>query len=329
MATIKDVAKYAGVSISTVSIILNGKAQDRKISLDTQEKVANAIKSLNYQPNLSAKKLRSSSERKTIALFWTTDFREVMLARFLNGLHKQINKLGLNFDIVIYTYQNDELYKETELQGSSSFHGAIIANASTKDLQFLKSFIPLIPIVLYNREADNYSSVIVNDKKIGEIAANLCLQFQQIALVKAPYVFNGMKIRDNAFIAHVSSNIKIYNVNDQNIADGFQIAKDIDFKNIDVLFVPSNNIAYGIMHYCYLNNISIPDDLSLICVGNGLPEYDNYSNPALTVIEVPMENMAALCLEILTQLFYNSNVVKKVIEPNLIIRNSFKMLMED
>ena len=45
MATIKDVAKYAGVSISTVSIILNGKAQDRKISLDTQEKVANAIKS--------------------------------------------------------------------------------------------------------------------------------------------------------------------------------------------------------------------------------------------------------------------------------------------
>ena len=48
MATIKDVAKYAGVSISTVSIILNGKAQDRKISLDTQEKVANAIKSLNY-----------------------------------------------------------------------------------------------------------------------------------------------------------------------------------------------------------------------------------------------------------------------------------------
>ena len=38
MPSIKDVAKLAGVSISTVSIILNGKAQDRKISIDTQEK---------------------------------------------------------------------------------------------------------------------------------------------------------------------------------------------------------------------------------------------------------------------------------------------------
>ncbi len=49
MPSIKDVAKLAGVSISTVSIILNGKAQERKISIDTQEKVASAIKTLNYQ----------------------------------------------------------------------------------------------------------------------------------------------------------------------------------------------------------------------------------------------------------------------------------------
>ncbi len=326
MPSIKDVAKLAGVSISTVSIILNGKAQERKISIDTQEKVASAIKTLKYQPNLSAKKLRCSSERKTIALFWTTDFRETMLARFLTGLHRQIKKMNLNYDIVVYTYQNDELYKETELQGSSSFHGAIIANASDKDLQFLNSFIPLIPIVLYNRKAKNYSGVIVDNEAIGKIAASLCLPFQKVGLVRAPYIFDGMKVRDEAFLSHVSKDTMIYDVNDQNVDDGFQVAQHIDFDKIEALFVPSDHIAYGIMHYCYLHHIAIPDDLSLICVGNGLPQYANYSNPSLSVIEIPMEDMAADCLEILTQLFQHGHMIKKVVEPNLMMRDSFKMI---
>ena len=84
MASIKDVAAKAQVSISTVSIIINGKSKERKISKETQEKVLNAMKELNYQPNLSAKKLRLADTKKTIALFWTTDFRGVMLARFLD-----------------------------------------------------------------------------------------------------------------------------------------------------------------------------------------------------------------------------------------------------
>ena len=53
MASIKDVAAKAQVSISTVSIIINGKSKERKISKETQEKVLNAMKELNYQPNLS------------------------------------------------------------------------------------------------------------------------------------------------------------------------------------------------------------------------------------------------------------------------------------
>lgn len=325
MANIKDVANLAGVSISTVSIILNGKAQERKISKETQKKVADAIKELKYQPNLSAKKLRNSEEKKTIALFWTTDFREAMLARFLTGLHKQIKTMDLNYDVVIYPYQNDQLYKETVLQQTSSFHGAIIANASVKDLDYLNSFVPLIPIVLYNRELDNYSGVIVDDEMIGKIAGNLCQQFNQIALIRAPYIFNGMMIRDNSFLSNHFQNINIYDVKNQNIDDGFQLAKNIDFDKIDAIFTPSDNIAYGIMHYCYLHQISIPDDVSIISVGNGLPQYANYSNPALTVIEIPMEDMATRCLKILNKLFNNSGIIKEIVKPETIIRDSFKV----
>ena len=51
MATIKDVAKSAGVSVTTVSIIINGKSEERKISAATQERVQDAMRELGYQPN--------------------------------------------------------------------------------------------------------------------------------------------------------------------------------------------------------------------------------------------------------------------------------------
>ncbi len=59
MITIKDVARKAGVSGTTVSIILNGKADERRISEATRERVLSAMAELGYQPNLGARRLRS------------------------------------------------------------------------------------------------------------------------------------------------------------------------------------------------------------------------------------------------------------------------------
>ncbi len=325
MSSIKDVAALAGVSVSTVSIILNGKAEERKISQQTQEKVAKAIKELNYQPNLSAKRLRSSNEKKIIALFWTTDFREVMLARFISGLHQQIQQLELNYDIVIYPYENNKLYLEKSLQGSSSFHGAIIANASKKDLEYLQTFKPLIPIVLYNRELDNYSGIIVDDKMIGQQAAYLCRNMHSVGLIKTPYVFEGMRLRNESFLSQINEygiNSKIYEIEENSMDDAYEYAKNIDFQNLDALFLPSDHIAYGIMHYCYQNYIKIPEDISLIAIGNGLTQYAKYSNPSLTVIEIPMEDMASKCLTMINQLFKDSTLIKERINPYVIVRDS-------
>lgn len=61
--------KRAGVSPTTVSIILNGKAEDRKISQATLEKVMNAVRDLDYQPNLSARRLRSNEIKKPSLAF--------------------------------------------------------------------------------------------------------------------------------------------------------------------------------------------------------------------------------------------------------------------
>ena len=66
MATIKDVAKECGVSVTTVSLIINGKAKERRISEETCERVHTAMKKLGYRPNAGARALRASDDARPI-----------------------------------------------------------------------------------------------------------------------------------------------------------------------------------------------------------------------------------------------------------------------
>ena len=61
MVTIKQIAQEVGISSSTVSIVLGGKAAERKISTATQEKIFAAAARLGYQPNMAARSLRGGS----------------------------------------------------------------------------------------------------------------------------------------------------------------------------------------------------------------------------------------------------------------------------
>ena len=61
MVTIKQIAQEVGISSSTVSIVLGGKAAERKISTATQEKIFAAAARLGYQPNMAARSLRAAA----------------------------------------------------------------------------------------------------------------------------------------------------------------------------------------------------------------------------------------------------------------------------
>ena len=89
MATIREVAALAGVSLSTVSIVINGQAAERKITDATCKKVWDAVEQLGYHPNIAARKLRvPDSGTLTIALYWSNDFRTALLGRFLQGMQR-------------------------------------------------------------------------------------------------------------------------------------------------------------------------------------------------------------------------------------------------
>lgn len=311
MATIKDVASLAGVSLSTVSIVANGQAGERKISRATQERVLDAMHKVGYRPSVAARKLRRGRDRRQLTVFWADDFREVMLARFLKGLHVELDRCGIELDVGVETYRNGELSRVGALNGAPTFDAAIIANAAPHDLAFLQELKPLAPMVLYNRELEGYASVSVDDAGIGVLAAErVCFWLENrpgsddgyVACLRAPVAFEGMRVRAESFCEHIRK--AGYQVIDISVAEnsaqgGYDAWGDDALNGASCLFTPSDAVAMGVLHRCWEKGLRVPDDIGVISVGNGAIEYAEHSCPPLTCVSIPMEEMAGHCLELL------------------------------
>lgn len=311
MATMKDVAALAGVSLSTVSIVANGKSIERSISRETRDRVLQAMHEVGYRPSIAARKLRGGKERRQLTVFWADDFRDIMLARFLRGLHAAIDRLGLELDVGVETYRTGELSHVGALQGAPTFDAAIIANASADDLGYLLHIKPLASMVLYNRELEGYSSVVVDDIGIGKLAAAHVLDWiesrgggdgRPVACLRAPIAFEGMLVREQAFADHIrGAGYRVIDVvvTENTAQGGYDAWSKTAPDDAMCLFAPSDVIAMGVLHRCWDLGISVPSNVGVIAVGNGAVEYAEHACPPLTCVSIPMEEMAGECLELL------------------------------
>src|SRR4051794_24371706 len=177
MASIKEIANIAGVSIGTASFVLNGKADQMRISKSTQEKVLKIAKELGYTPNISARRLRSAGEKvlPVIAILWPNDARASLLGRFLEGIQEKLTSKDQKreFELLIVPYENANLDKLSSLKTGNRFNGAIIAFASDADMNYLESNELNVPIVIYQRKSDTYSTVTVDSIAAGESVADV------------------------------------------------------------------------------------------------------------------------------------------------------------
>ena len=90
---IKNIADKLGLSVSTVSVVLNGRGDQVRISKETQKKVLNAAKEINYQPNIYARRLRQAANEEApyvLALFWRREDRK---STRLNSSHNVISRM--------------------------------------------------------------------------------------------------------------------------------------------------------------------------------------------------------------------------------------------
>ena len=303
MTTIKDVAAKAGVSISTVSFVLNGKAKDKRVAEDTCRKVLEAAAALGYQPNASARKLRFAQEEKpVIAFYWPLDDRTSYLSVILNGLRAEIERLSFNCDLIIKTYKNDHLCEEKELCGRFQYSAAIIGAASAADMEYLEQLNTPLPLILFNRQTAHHHSVAADHR------LHLLKQCCQQAGIRIP----------EANVFHAEDSCR-----------GGTIAAR-SFLRLEnrpsTVFSMNDTIALGASYLFQREGLRLPEDLELISFGIGDPDAAKYAVPSLSVLEMPTKEMARSAIDIARQVICSpsssAEIQTRRTEARLILRET-------
>ncbi len=149
--TLKDVAKLAGVSHTTVSLVVNNVGGSR-VSSATRERVLEAVRILNYNPNLTAKRL-ASGKMHAIGLytpFRIPIFRNFTFLEMLTGIQNVLSEKG--YDLVLFSGGRN-LYRHRPIQQivrESTVDGLIIFNTRYTHQRFVKSYIDVLNDLNFN-----------------------------------------------------------------------------------------------------------------------------------------------------------------------------------
>lgn len=308
MTTLKDVAKYTGVSATTVSLIVNGKAKQRQISEETVDKVTKAIKELKYQPSISARILRSTDASVfTVGVYWVSDFRSAFLSRFLTGIQNQKLRTDVKMNIVICPYKSGELCNESSLYHTNTYNAVIIANASEKDMRHIHDNPIPIPTILSNRESDLYNTVYIDNIELGRKAARHLLErgARKIGIISLNDAYFSMNSSTRGFMEVIQENnlplkqehmISVGYTMDEGYKAGISIMESGSLP--DAIFCDNDSSAIGLVRALQERSIKIPEEIQVISIGLGNPNYTKFTTPSITIVDVPLETLGEKCLEL-------------------------------
>lgn len=335
MANIREVAELAGVSIASVSRILN-LDPDYRVTLETRERVLSAVAQLGYQPKENYRKRRSASKisigcisRKTEE--FTTDS---YYAKILSGAQNYLKRQNCDIDFVLSQF---DIVNEDSLSALLAHppKGLILMDSPDNGtMQFLASKIkyivgvdsgqPTIDNVCYDRYdagcramqylLDNGHTAIAyigahiseNHTNIGRCEAYRRMMKQAGLCVDPDWIIDSKWHR------------------------GVCYEKTIELmrkkKRPTALFVGSDYMAIAAMSALHAINVSIPEEISVI----GISDIDDsrYLTPPLTTVSVPQVEIGEIAADILLQRIRGDRTMpKRIIVPTKIVeRNSVKRI---
>ncbi len=333
--TIKDIAKEANVSITTVSLVLNRKKC--RVSQETKDKIFSLAKKYNYVVNLNARNL-VKQKTSTIGLL-IPDIENV----FFSSLVKRIEYVCRQNNYSLVIVNSDEKQENDEnlinLLVSRGVDGLllVVSNESLSDDSSMTSLIKNLPVpyVLidrYFRDINSNKVYFDNNRGAHEIV-NLLVEngHKKIGCIASPtYSVNGshrVKGYVDAMREH-SLEIKeeyIFQGNFQ-FESGYEAGKHFKDTDVTAIFSCNGMMTLGLCKYFNDNNIAIPDDISVVTYDNILNHY--MIGTSITAIEQDIPTLAENACNVLFKQIDDKSIENKtvILTPELIINNSVKKI---
>lgn len=332
--TMKDIAKLAKVSRTTVSFVLNNRT-DMKISKATRKKVLDTAKKLDYYPHAIAKSL-VKKQIKTIGLVLCQElgsvFSDVLIPQVFLGINAVAAKKGYKILLhYIESLENKDTYYH--LAREKRIDGIILSGPRSDDVELLRLKEEGFPIVLIGQaeKSDFSCSDIDNIKASKKIVSHLISHgHREIAMISnAPLNYTASKLRLSGYKEalqenHINFNNELVGAGNFTPQSGFEVMqKLLSLKKLPTaVFVASDVVAFGAMNAIRKKGMRIPQDIALVGFDN--VNLSEYVDPSLTTINLPGfeigMNAANLLINIIEE--KEKECRKIILEANMIIRRS-------
>jgi len=332
--TIKDVAAKAGVSVATVSNVINNT---RYVSDDLIKKVQDAIREVGYHPNVLARGLRRG-DTKSIGLVLPDNSNP-----FFAELARQIENMGYEhgYGFFLCNSASDPKREATyiDMLISKQVDGIIFIASHSDSGHLMELKNRDIPVVLVDREIPLLlgDMVLTNNELGGYQATKYLIELghQKIACFTGPSDVTpsadrvigyrkalteaGIRIRDEYIL-----------VGDFMYQSGEKLlAHLLTLEDVPTaIFVCNDMMAIGVIKQAKISNIRIPEDISI--VGFDDIQFVTAVSPALTTVAQPVRELAQTAISLLIDKIQNESDLSEgtriVLDPTLKIRNSCRKI---
>jgi LacI family transcriptional regulator len=328
-ATIKEVAKLAGVSTATVSNVINNT---KYVSDEVKKQVYKAMSELNYVPNSLAKSLRVR-ESHLIGLM-ISDISNPFFSLVVRGIEDALAQEGYN---VLLCNTDSNIDKEREylkvLQGKR-IDGIIVSSSGNSEEYFKEMWEIDLPLVFLNRCPKPLisDSISTNNFEGALLATEHLIQhnYRKIGIITGPQNistgrdrFKGFKqaIRQHDLTLH--DHFIKYGL--FTMESGYELMKELmsDSSRPEAVLVSNNLMTLGAYQYIQESGIRIPEDLAII--GFDDPEWAAIAHPPLTSVRQPAYEQGAEAARLIIKKINNTAADKPqeiYFSPSLIIRKS-------
>ncbi|WP_428979223.1 ribose operon transcriptional repressor RbsR [Erwinia pyri] len=329
MATMKDVARLAGVSTSTVSHVINN---NRFVSEAVREKITSAISQLNYAPSALARSLKINQTR-TIGMLLTASSNP-FYAEVVRGVERSCYERG--YSLVLCNTDGDEnrMNRSLETLLQKRVDGLLImcTESHIPSAEILNRY-PSIPSVMMDWSPFEGGSDIIQDNSLlgGEMATRYLIArgYTRIACIAGPQDKTPARLRLEGFQqAMAQAELPVlpgYIVNgDFEFQGGYNAMNQLlALKPLpEAVFTSNDAMAVGVYHALFQAALSVPQDIAVI--GYDDIELARYMTPPLTTIHQPKDELGELAIDTLLHRLAEPGGSQQllVLTPELIERGS-------
>ncbi|MDK9754831.1 substrate-binding domain-containing protein [Vibrio sp. D173a] len=336
MATMKDIAKLAGVSTSTVSHVIN---KTRFVSEEISERVNNAAKELNYYaPSALARSLKVN-RTKTIGMLVTTSTNP-FFGEVVKGVERSCYQKGYSLILCNTEGDNERMRESINTLLQKRVDGLILMCSSLEGERIdVFERYPDIPVVVMDWGPMLFTSDKIQDNSLrgGYLAAKYLIDcgHKEVGCITGPLIKHQAQMRYEGYKRAMLEAELEFNANwivesDFECEGGYQAFKKMVERGPlpSSIFVSNDMMAMGVINAANELGIQIPEQLSII--GYDDIHIAKFMSPSLTTIHQPKYRLGQAAVETLLRKLDDKSDEAQVVqlEPTLVERNSVKCLSE-